>query len=182
MTRITAFGRSAVRTVIEKVGRGFGRYQERRPVSYDLLESDEEYLVVFDAPGAEPDDVRVQLADRTVEVRVDRFREYREGFEMTFPGRGLTLKGSAELPKDSTVTPAGARATLSDSGTLRVHVRKDRRSRNVQVEEESDAGPGNAGAGGERREDGTDAGDDGATRSPIAGARMNPWPCQPTAT
>jgi len=124
MERITELGRSAVRTALDRVGRGWSRVQERRPLAYDVLESDDAYLVVFDAPGVDPADVQVQFSGRTVEVRLDRFREFREGFEMRFPGRGLTLAGTAELPEGADVTPAGAGATLTHAGTLQVEIPK----------------------------------------------------------
>ncbi|AUX09415.1 molecular chaperone Hsp20 [Halalkaliarchaeum desulfuricum] len=138
MNRLTELGSSAVRTVLERVGRGIGRYQERRPLEHDLLESDEEYLIVFDAPGVTKEDVQVQFSDDTVEVRLERFRPFHEGFEMRFPGRGLTLTGSATLPDDADITPAGATATLTDAGTLKVRIRKDPRAASVDVEDEAD--------------------------------------------
>jgi hypothetical protein len=57
-------------------------------------------------------------------VRIDRFRKYREGFEMAFPGRGLALDGRAELPDDAVVDAASARAELNDDGTLYVFLPK----------------------------------------------------------
>ena len=136
MNRLTELGSSAVRTVLERVGRGIGRYQERRPLEHDLLESEEEYLIVFDAPGVAKEDVQVQFIDDTVEVRLERFRPFHEGFEMRFPGRGLTLTGSATLPEDADITPAGATAALTDAGTLKVRIRKDPRMTAVDVEDE----------------------------------------------
>jgi len=47
------FARSLGDTILENVGRAAGRVQERTPLPADLLESDDAYLVVFDAPGAE---------------------------------------------------------------------------------------------------------------------------------
>lgn len=109
--------------------------QERRPLSSDMLESDDAYLVVFDAPGVSSDDVQVSFADRTVEVRLDRFREFYEGYDMRFPGRGLTLTGSVDLPRDADVTPAGANATLTRSGTLQVRIPKDESATTVSISE-----------------------------------------------
>jgi len=116
--------------------------QERRPLSYDLLESDDAYLVVFDAPGVRGEDVKVKFLDHTVEVRLDRFREFYDGFELMFPGRGLTLSGSATLPADADVTPQGATATLTRNGTLEVEIPKDGVADDVQVVEEEDADAG----------------------------------------
>lgn len=117
-------GRSALRSALERVGRGWGRIQERRPLSYDLLESDGAYLVVFDAPGAEREDVQVRYDGAEVGVRVDRFREFQDGFEMRVPGRGLSLSGEVTLPVGADVDVDAAEATLTENGTVRVRVPK----------------------------------------------------------
>ncbi len=139
MARIVDTGRSVFRRALEKVGRGWSKMQERRPLSYDLLESEDAYLVVFDAPGVRGEDVQVKFLDHTIEVRLDRFREFYDGFELMFPGRGLTLSGSATLPADADVTPKGATATLTRNGTLEVEIPKDGVADDVQVVEEDDA-------------------------------------------
>jgi len=110
--------------VFETVGRAMARAQERRGLGADLLESDDAYLAVFDAPGAPGSNVQARYEDGAVIVRVDRFRDHREGFEMRFPGRGLALDGRVELPPDASVDPAGATATLGDNGTLHVRIPK----------------------------------------------------------
>jgi len=111
--------------------------QERRPLSADLLESDDAYLVVFDAPGARGEDVEVTFLDHTVEVSVERFREFYDGYELVFPGRGVSLSGSVDLPRDADVTPEGANATLTRNGTLQVEIPK-RDPGDVDVVEETD--------------------------------------------
>jgi len=121
---IRELGESVGDAIVESVGRAVGRSQEQRPLPADLLESEDAYLAVFDAPGAEAGDVQVRFEDGTVFARVDRFREFHEGFEMRFPGRGLTLDGSVELPEDAVVDAANASATLKDNGTLQVRVPK----------------------------------------------------------
>lgn len=136
MARIVDAGRSIFRQALEKVGRGWSKMQERRPLSYDLLESDDAYLIVFDAPGVRGEDVRVKFLDRTVELRLDRFRDFYDGFDLVFPGRGLTLSGTAELPPDADVTPQGANATLTRNGTLEVEIPKDGAADDVAVVEE----------------------------------------------
>ncbi|CQH48540.1 Hsp20-type molecular chaperone [Halobacterium hubeiense] len=111
--------------VFERLGRAASHMQEESPLPVDVLESDDEYLVVFDAPGATASDVQVNYVDGAVEVRVDRFREFREEFEMVFPGRGLKLDGRAELPADAVVDADEARAELRDNGALYVFLPKD---------------------------------------------------------
>jgi HSP20 family molecular chaperone IbpA len=121
---IRELGESIGDAVVESVGRAVGRTQEQRPLPTDLLESDDAYLVVFDAPGAVSSDVQVRFEDDTVSVRIDRFREFHEGYEMRFPGRGLALDGSITLPEDARVDASEATATLRDNGTLEVRIPK----------------------------------------------------------
>jgi HSP20 family molecular chaperone IbpA len=120
--------------VLESVGRTVGRAQERRPLPADLLESDDAYLAVFDAPGAMQSDVQVRYDDGAILVRVDRFRRQYSGFDMQFPGRGLSLDGRVDLPEDARVDPSESTATLKDDGTLHVTVPK----RDVESDDEAE--------------------------------------------
>jgi HSP20 family molecular chaperone IbpA len=129
---IRELGESIGDAVVESVGRAVGRTQEQRPLPTDLLESDDAYLAVFDAPGAVSSDVQVRFEDDTVSVRIDRFREFHEGYEMRFPGRGLALDGSITLPDDARVDASEATATLRDNGSLEVRIPK------VETEKDSD--------------------------------------------
>ncbi|PSP90107.1 molecular chaperone Hsp20 [Halobacteriales archaeon QS_4_69_34] len=117
-------GESLLRGVIEGAGRLWGQAQERRPLPADLLESEDAYLAVFDAPGVRASDVQVRYTDGELFVRLDRAREHREGFEMRAPGRGLALDGRVALPEDARVDPDGATATLTTDGALRVELPK----------------------------------------------------------
>jgi len=118
--------RSIGDTIFENLGRAAGRFQENRPLPADVLESDDAYLVVFDAPGVTATDVQVRYVEDRVEVRIDRFRDFHDGFEMVYPGRGLALAGSATLPDGATVGTDSATATLRDDGTLQVRIPKAR--------------------------------------------------------
>ncbi|MGM0590864.1 MAG: Hsp20/alpha crystallin family protein [Halobacteriota archaeon] len=139
MSGLKEFGESAANAVLERVGRGVGRMQERKPLPYDLLESDDAYLVVFDTPGAMRSDVQVRFVQDEVQVRVDRFRDFHEGFEMRFPGRGLSLDGSVKLPEDASVDPDNASATLTAHGALQVRIPKDGTVKSVPVSEEDES-------------------------------------------
>ncbi|WP_458189345.1 Hsp20/alpha crystallin family protein [Haladaptatus sp. NG-WS-4] len=121
---LRSFGRSTVTAVAERVGRAASKVQESRPIPSDLLESEDAYLVVFDAAGATGSDVQVRFAEGAVLVRIDRFREFHEGYDMVFPGRGMSLDGCVELPADADVDAKSATATLTDAGTLEVLVPK----------------------------------------------------------
>jgi HSP20 family molecular chaperone IbpA len=121
---IPDLGRELGKTVVQRVGQAAGRVQESSPVPADVLERENSYLVVFDAPGATASDIQVRAVDGRVEVRIERFRDHHEGFEMLYPGRGLSLEGRASLPDGARISPDGAEATLRDDGTLAVTVPK----------------------------------------------------------
>ncbi|GAB3688224.1 hypothetical protein GCM10028857_22140 [Salinarchaeum chitinilyticum] len=151
---IREFGESVGDAVATRAGRAAARVQERRSLPVDLLESDEGYLAVFDAPGATTSDVQVRYADGRVLVRVDRFREFHDGFSMRFPGRGLSLDGEVELPENAVVTAEHAKATLTDRGTLEVELPK---VETAEVEASAeDADDGAAGTDAEREAVGGD--------------------------
>ncbi|MFC3478389.1 Hsp20/alpha crystallin family protein [Halobacterium litoreum] len=118
------FAEAVGSAVFRRMGRAASRFQEESPLPVDVLESEDECLVVFDAPGATTSDVQVNYEGDAVAVRVDRFREFRENYEMLFPGRGLSLDGRAELPEDAVVDAEHARAELNDDGTLYVFLPK----------------------------------------------------------
>ncbi|PGF15583.1 heat-shock protein Hsp20 [Natrinema sp. CBA1119] len=118
-------GKSVGSALYRQVGRANGRVQNHRSLPVDVLENDASYRVVFDAPGAEPDDVQVRYLEGNVKIRIDRFRQFHEGYEMRFPGRGMSLSADAELPTDAVVDPDAGTARLSETGTLRVEIPKD---------------------------------------------------------
>lgn len=122
--KIRKIGRSAGNAVLKRVGRAVSRIQESKTLPADLLESDDAFLVVFDAPGVTMSDVQVRYDEGKVLVRVDRFREFHDGFEMVFPGRGLTLDGEVALPDGVEIDAEAASATLTDAGTLEVQIPK----------------------------------------------------------
>jgi len=139
MDSIRDIGESVGNSVVERVGRAMSRAQERSPLPVDLLESEDAYLAVFDAPGAQTTDVQVQYNDGAVEVRIDRFRGFHEGFEMRYPGRGLSLDGRVELPDDARVDAEAATAALQDNGTLHVRVpKRETESEEIDVDSADD--------------------------------------------
>lgn len=110
--------------VFETIGRALASKQECRPLPVDLLESDEAFLAVFDAPGATATDVQVSYEGNRIRVTVERFRTLYDEYDVQVPGRGLTLTGEVSLPEDVPVDVDGASATLNDDGTLHVRVPK----------------------------------------------------------
>jgi HSP20 family molecular chaperone IbpA len=133
-------GESIGSAIFENLGRASGRVQENKPLPADLLESDDAYLVVFDAPGATASDLQVRYVDDRVEVRLDRFREFYDDYEMTYPGRGLALDGSVTLPEDAVVDAETATATLKGNGTLHVEIPKVEADEPIAEQTAHDAG------------------------------------------
>jgi HSP20 family molecular chaperone IbpA len=121
---IREVGESIGRTVLSGIGRASSRVQERKSLPVDLLESDDAYLAVFDAPGASAGDVSVELVDHTLNVDIERFRGLHDGYSMRFPGRGLSLRGEVELPEDADVDAEAGDATITKNGTLEVLIPK----------------------------------------------------------
>lgn len=141
--RMREWGEQVGQAVLDGVGRVASRVQERKPLPADLLESDEGFIAVFDAPGAELEDVQVRFDEGTIRVRVDRYRDFYEGYEMRFPGRGLTLEGRVELPEEAAVEPKESDATLARNGTLRVEIPKDPDAAvDIEPREEEEEEPG----------------------------------------
>lgn len=120
---IREVGESIGRAVLDGIGRAASRVQERKPLPADLLESDDAFLAVFDAPGATAGDVQVRFEGKTLMVDVDRFREFHD-YEMRFPGRGLALSGEVTLPPEADVDASEADATVRENGTLEVLIPK----------------------------------------------------------
>ena len=124
MSRLREIGESIGSTVLDGIGRASSRVQERKPLPVDLLESEESYLAVFDAPGVEAPDVQVRFEHGVLYVRIDRFREFYDDYEMRLPGRGMSLDGEVALPDDANVDPSRSTATVGANGTLRVELPK----------------------------------------------------------
>lgn len=134
---IREVGTSIGRTVLDGIGRAASRLQERKSLPADLLESDDAYLAVFDGPGATAADVSVRFEGNTVSVSIDRFREFYDGYEMLFPGRGLALDGDVTLPDGASVDPDRAEATLTRNGTLEVLIPKVSEGAAEETDEET---------------------------------------------
>lgn len=134
---LRGIGKSLGKGLYRGVGHTSSQIQEMRSLPVDVLEGEGSYLLVFDAPGVEREDVQVRYVDGSVKIRTDRFRNGYDGYEMRFPGRGMALDGEAELPDDASVDPGDASAWIADDGTLHVEVPKadvDAEAANAELE------------------------------------------------
>lgn len=137
MRSVRAVGRSVGEAVLETVGRTASHLHEAQPLQPDLLEGEDAFVAVFDAPGATASDVQVRFVEGRVVVRIDRFRDHHEGFEMRYPGRGLSLDGRVKLPREAAVDADAATATLRANGTLEIRLPKTAPAgREVPIESE----------------------------------------------
>ncbi|AWB26418.1 Hsp20/alpha crystallin family protein [Halococcoides cellulosivorans] len=167
MTNPRDLARSIGHQVSQSIGRAISEAQRHRPLPADLLESDEAYLAVVDAPGATASDVAVRVTDGRIEVQIDRFREFREGFETVFPGRALALDGSVELPPGADIDTDDATARLTDHGTLEIEIPKVERGTDVPIDAgDADETAADDESGFESIDDGDD--DSGATGADAA--------------
>lgn len=122
-------------SISRRVGRLSSYVHRSKQIPFDVLETDDNYIVIFDVPGVDSEDIQVRYVDNRILVRVDRFREYFEGFTMRFPGRGMGFDGEAELPDTTTVDPEAATARLSETGVLTIEVPKDATAPTETLEE-----------------------------------------------
>ncbi len=93
-----------------------------RSIAADLYERPDEFIAIVDTPGAHDGDVQVRYLDDRIMVRIERFRDHHEGYDMVVPGRPLTTIGEIDLPERSSIEPTTASATLRHDGTLRIRL------------------------------------------------------------
>jgi HSP20 family molecular chaperone IbpA len=134
MSKLRELGESIESTVLDGIGKASASVQERKPLPVDLLESEESFLAVFDAPGIDAPDVAVRFENGVLFVHVDRFREFHDGYEMRLPGRGMSLESDVALPEAASVDPAASTATVTSNGTLRVELPKSESSTKSKTE------------------------------------------------
>lgn len=129
----------------------------------DLLESDDEYVLLVDLPGAIAGTTEVLFEDGRIVIEARREKSTPEGFRYVREDRPLFLDAELPLPPDADGDDADAEM---DRGVLEVTLpkRADADSRRIPVEGSDDGdGGGDDGAttdGGRTRTDGD--GSDGA--------------------
>ncbi len=92
-------------------------------VFFDLLESEEAYLVVLDVPGVSAETVDVAVEDGTVSVEARREKDLPEEYRYLEENRSLFFDASLPLPRDA-ADAARAEATVTD-GVLEILLPKD---------------------------------------------------------
>jgi len=86
----------------------------------DLLESDDAYLLVVDAPGATEETVDASVAGSRLTVEVRRPKELPEGFDYRQEERPVFLDVDLPLPPDAT----GIEGTTVERGVLELQLGK----------------------------------------------------------
>lgn len=91
----------------------------------DLYESDSEYLLQLDVPGASPEGLHIQMLGTSLQIRAER-ASAAEGGDVAL----LTFERSVELPAE--VDPDSARAQLKN-GILEIRISKSSAARRVRI-------------------------------------------------
>lgn len=92
-------------------------------VFFDLLESEEAYLVVLDVPGVSAETIDVAVEDGAVSIEARRRKDLPEEYRYVEENRSLFFDASLPLPRDA--TDAGEpEATVTD-GVLELFLPKD---------------------------------------------------------
>ena len=111
--------------IFRQAGRARSQIQRTRVLPVDVVETSDTYLLVFDAPGTDPENVQVRYLDGTIRFSVDRARRTPDGYELRYGGRSMELDGEATLPSDAVVDAEAATARLTDAGTVTIELPKD---------------------------------------------------------
>lgn len=128
-------------------------------VFFDLLESEEAYLVVLDVPGVSAETLDVAVEDGTVSIEARREKDLPEEYRYVEENRSLFFDASIPLPRDA--TDAGAAEATVTNGVLELLLPKDADRSDPDDSDEATSAPedgadplesSTAGAG----EDGTD--------------------------
>lgn len=98
------------------------RRLEPTKIDADVIEHDEGYTALFDAPGVDPSDVDVRYLDGRIIATLDRYRDSYEGFRRTVSGRRMAFEGEVSIPGDATIDPKAGQATVRADGTLAITV------------------------------------------------------------
>ena len=91
----------------------------------DLYESDGEYLLQLDVPGASPERLHIQMLGTSLQIRAERAAAA-EGGDVAL----LSFERSVELPAE--VDPDSARAQLKN-GILEIRISKSSAARRVRI-------------------------------------------------
>lgn len=111
----------------------------------DLLESDDEYVLLVDLPGATPETTEVLFEDGRIAIEGRREKSTPEGFQYVRENRPLFLDAELPLPPDADGDAADAEM---DRGVLEVVLpkRTEGGSRRIPVDGGDDDGEDDAGA------------------------------------
>jgi len=96
------------------------RIGKRLPTSADMLESDDEFLVLVNVPGCEPDEIDLRFVKGNIKVNAER-SETHEGYVAVQEERPARISETVPVPDD--VDVGGAEATY-ENGVLHITLPK----------------------------------------------------------
>ncbi len=106
--------------------------EEFRPAVADCYETENSVISCFEIPGADKDDIELNITDDYIEVTVEKeteHKEEKEGIKTYSVGRSQFYRRQA-LPAN--VDPNKAKASYKN-GVLRVEVPKDKESKKRKI-------------------------------------------------
>lgn len=98
----------------------------------DLLESDDEYLLVIDLPGATAETVTARIDGHRLHLEAQREKEVSSEFLYLQESRSMFLDAELPLPPDATET--GAEATMH-RGVLELRIPKESAGTRISITE-----------------------------------------------
>ncbi|AFZ74338.1 Hsp20/alpha crystallin family protein [Natronobacterium gregoryi] len=110
-------------------------------VFFDLLESDEAYLLVVDVPGVTADSIDLTIEDGTLYVDAQREKELPADYQYLSENRSLFFDVSLPVPDDAVASNA---ETTVDRGVLELTLPKQAPDgkTTIEVVDNEERGPG----------------------------------------
>ena len=99
-------------------------------VFFDLLESEEAYLLVLDVPGVSDETVDFAVEDGRLVIEARREKSHHDGFQYVKENRSMFV--DVELPLPDDVDGEGAEATV-ERGVLELRLPKDGAETTIDV-------------------------------------------------
>lgn len=113
------------------------RIGKRLPTSADMLESNDEFLVLINVPGCDPEEIDLRFVRGNLKVKAERDKEHEvDGYKLVSEGRPNSIAETVPIPAEVEVDEAEAKY---ENGVLRVRLPKAPEAEGRVEEEEVEA-------------------------------------------
>jgi len=113
------------------------RIGKRLPTSADMLESNDEFLVLINVPGCDPEEIDLRFVRGNLKVKAERDKEHEvDGYKLVSEGRPNSIAETVPIPAEVDVDEAEAKY---ENGVLRVRLPKAPEAEGRVEEEEVEA-------------------------------------------